>query len=275
MANPGNRANWDSENAGARLMSRVLGGSPRQHDHNDGNSKHDFDIRMSDGSLIALEVTQHVLAAREQQRGEIGKRRWQFPALRREWFTDVIQTASVIQLHQRLPGLLAELERQGVRNRTLTRAALSDPNGVTGVIDKQLSQLGILSCRSYRSDALQGSIYLDPLVEPSSSDVNSAAEVVTRHALRAEDNAHKLGLATSATERHLLIWVDHSALDARAAMEVGERSGQLPSEVPELPGEIDVAWLALTVVNPIVWRLDRSGWRTRGRIDESAGAFQV
>lgn len=267
--------NWDSEDARARLMSRLLGGIPRRHDYNDGTPRHDFDIRMPDGSVIALEVTQHVVFVREQQRGELGKRTWQFPDLQRDWFADVLQTASVRQLHQQLPGLLGLLERRSVRTRTLTRAALRGSGEVTGGIAGGLAQLGVLSCRSYEADAQHGSIYVDPLVEPTSSGVNSAAEVVTCHALSAKDNAYKLGRAGSAAERHLLIWVDHAALDASAAMQVGERHQQLPSDVPELPDEIDVVWLALSVVIPIVWRLDRSGWRTQGRIDESAHLRRV
>ncbi|WP_423919312.1 hypothetical protein [Candidatus Poriferisodalis sp.] len=224
---------------------------------------------MPDGSVTALEVTQHVVFAREQQRGEFDKRSWQFSELQSDWFADVVQTASVRRLHELLPGLLEQLERQGARKPMLTHAALRVPDEAIGIIDKGLAQLGVLSCRSYESDAPCGSIYLDPLVEPTSSDVDSAAEVVTRHALRAKDNARKLGLTSSATERHLLIWVDHAALDARAAMEHGERHQQHPSEVPELPDEIDIAWLALSVVNPIVWRLDHTRWQTLGRIEES------
>lgn len=275
MAATGSDDDWDSEDSGARLMSQILGGIPRRHDCNEGSPKHDFDICMPDDSVIALEVTQHVVFVREQQRGELGKRQWQFSGLQRDWFADVVQTASISRLHQQLPGILGELERQRVRTRTLTRAALRSPSTVTCVIDKELARLGVLSCRSYATDVSYGSIYLDPLVEPSSSDVNSAADVVIRHALDAEDNAFKLGLASTAAGRHLLIWVDHAALDVSAAMQIGERHQQLPTEVPELPGAIDVVWLVLSAMDPIVWRLDRSGWRSHGRINESVEAFEA
>lgn len=275
MAATGSYDDWDSEDSGARLMSQILGGIPHRHDRNEGSPKHDFDIHMPDDTVFALEVTQHVVFVREQQRGELGKRQWQFSGLQRDWFVDVVQTASISQLHQRLPGILGELERQSVRTRTLTRAALKRAGASIGIIDKELARLGVLSCRSYAAEASYGSIYLDPLVEPTSSDVNSAADVVRRHALGAKDNAFKLGLAGTAAERHLLIWVDHAALDVSAAMQVGEWHQQLPTEVPELPDAIDVVWLALSVVNPIVWRLDRSGWRSHGRINESVEAIEV
>jgi len=113
-------------------------------------------------------------------------------------------------------------------------------------------------------------VHIDQSVDPVWGDVNSAVPAIVRHAAERPDNAHKLGLATAAAERHLLIWVDHARLDVRAAMQVGERKNLLPDAVPDLPCEIDVVWLALAMANPIVWRLDRDGWRSIGRIGLTA-----
>lgn len=87
------------------------------------------------------------------------------------------------------------------------------------------------------------------------------------------DNAHKLGLATAAHERHLLIWVDHARLDVSAAMQVGERKNLLPDPVPDLPCKIDVVWLALAMANPIVWRWDRNDWRSAGMVAPMCGVL--
>ncbi len=105
-------------------------------------------------------------------------------------------------------------------------------------------------------------------------DVNSAATVVVRHVFERKDNACKLRRAALAAERHLLVGVDHAVLTANAAMQVGERKGLLPSEVPELPPEIDVVWLALSLDDRVLWRLDSDGWCSLGRpcLNSSSGA---
>ena len=270
MEEHGPGEDWDEEDAGARLMALVLGGRPRQYDFNGGTPKHDFDICMPDGSVIALEITEDKVQERENQRGAIEKLRWRFDDLSREWFVDLIDRVRVQSLNSQLPCLLGHLERDGITELIVPRVADDNDENTNACILQKLRCLGVHACRSYEPEGDSvGLVHIDQSVDPAWGDVDSAVAVVVRHVSERTDNAHKLRLARSATEHHLLIWVDHAALDARAAMEVGERHQQLPSEVPELPGEIDVAWLALSVVNPIVWRLDHTRWQTLGRIKES------
>ena len=261
----------DSEDAGADLISRVLGGTPRRHDHNDGEPKHDVDICTPDGSVIALEVTQHRVQEREDQRGAIEKLSWAFGALDRDWFLDLADTVRVRALYSELPSLLSQLEQAGTSDLVVRRAADdADEDTQTCTVEK-LRCLGVRSCRSYEARAAAGPVHIDQFVDSGWGSENSPAAAVRLHTVERGDNAYKLGLANSAAEHHLLIWVDHAALDVNAAMQRGERHSQLPSEVPDLPDEIDVAWLALAVPaeRPIVWRLDNDGWTSRGRCGTS------
>ena len=267
---------WASEDAGAQLMSRILRGTPRRHDHNVDDRSYDYDIHMPDGSVIAMEITQDMVQERENQRGAIKKLSWRFDDLGRDWFVDLSDRARVNDLHLRLPCLLGQLEREGVTGLVVPRVAREKVENTRAFLLQQFRSLGVHACRSYEpEDNSAGSIYIDQSVDPASFDVDSAAAAVLRHVSEREDNARKLGLASSAAERHLLIWVDHAALDASVAMQVGERRGLLPDEVLDLPCDIDVVWLALAVANPIVWRLDHCGWRSHGRIVGSVEAFEV
>ncbi|WP_419837830.1 hypothetical protein [Candidatus Poriferisodalis sp.] len=225
---------------------------------------------MPDGSVIALEVTQDMAQARENQRGALENLRWKFDQLGREWFVDLLDNAWVNDLHTRLPELLGQLERKGITELKVPRVAGGDDERTDAGTVGEFRDLGVLSCRSYESgDDSVGAVHTDQIVDAVWGDVNSATAVVARHVSERQDNACKLARAASAAERHLLIWVDQAVLAANAAMQVGERQGLLPSEVPELPPEIDVVWLALAMADPIVWRLDSAGWESRGRVDEA------
>ena len=70
------------------------------------------------------------------------------------------------------------------------------------------------------------------------------------------DNALKLSPSEDAAERHLFIWVLTDHFGAIAAMS----EPYLPTEMPNLPSDIDVVWLATGFDPPTVWRYDRSGW---------------
>ena len=270
MASTDARNNCDSEEAGKQLMERVLGGKARRHDRNDGEPKHDFDICMPDGSVIALEVTQDMAQARENQRGALEKLRWQFDQLGREWFVDIFDNARVNDLHARLPELLGQLERKGIAELNVPRVAGDHDERTDARTLCEFRYLGVLSCRSYEpGDDSVGAVRTNQFVDAVWGDAKSVAAVVVRHVSERRDNACKLARAASAAERHLLIWVDDAMLAASAAMQVGERKGLLPSEVPGLPPEIDVVWLALAMADPIVWRLDSAGWESRGCVDEA------
>ncbi|WP_419842780.1 hypothetical protein [Candidatus Poriferisodalis sp.] len=256
---------WDPEVAGARLVSQLEGGTAYRHDHNDGTSKHDFDISVSNNRAIALEVTQHVDSEREQQRGEIDKRDWDFPMLRQDWFADIVESARVGEMYKQLPNLLRQLETQGISDAGLGFTALRQPEIATNEIDRTLARLGVLNCRPYPAEAERGYIVLDTWNELTSFGVTTAAEAVRRHAWVRSDNRRKLGHASSANERHLFIWID-SATRPRVDIEVCHKRGELPNALPALPDEIDVVWLAVNFASPIVLRLNRDGWYPVPRI---------
>lgn len=261
---------WDPEEAGADLISRVLGGTPRRHDHNDGEPKHDFDICMPGRSEIALEVTQHLVQEREDQRGAIEALSWAFEVLDRDWFIDLTDSVQIRTLHSELPSSLSWLEQAGISDLIVRPVADDADEDAQGRIVKKLRCLGVRSCRSYSHESV-GKVHIDQAVDPAWGSEDSPAAAVRHHTVERADNTRKLGLATSAAERHLLIWVDHAALGINAAMQYGERHGRLPKDVPELPDEVDTVWLALavSVERPIVWRLDNAGWTSRGRCGTS------
>ena len=151
---------------GRRAIEQVLGGNARRHDRNEGESKHDLDICMPDGSVIALEVTQDMAQARENQRGALENLRWKFDQLGREWFVDLLDNAWVNDLHTRLPELLGQLERKGITELKVPRVAGGDDERTDAGTVGEFRDLGVLSCRSYESgDDSVGAVHTDQIVD--------------------------------------------------------------------------------------------------------------
>lgn len=247
---------WDSEVAGSRLMERVLNGVARRHDADKKQQAHDYDIELPDGAVIAVEITQHVPSHAIETDNLIVNRNWQFTCLERDWFVDVVAGAHVGTLHAELAQLLSQLEDGGIDQQAFTHAEARAAGA-------GLAALGVLSCRSYPPEDPVGRIHVHQETETQwIGDANSILEVVP---LVAERKAATLGNTHAATERHLLTWVDAASLSERFAME----TGRLPMRIPTLPDKVDTVWLALSIHQPILWRVDRTGWTDLGRIDDA------
>ncbi len=236
-------------------MERVLGGVSGRHDTERRQQAHDYDIRLPDGDVITLEVTQHVTETVIETDNLIAKRRWEFACLERDWFVDVVRGVRVETLHAKLPEFLKQLEDAGIDGQVFTHAEVRT--------DKvRLAALGVLSCRSYESHDPSRWVHVD---QQTAAQSHGGADTVVEAVRRiAQKKATTVGNAKAAIERHLLIWMDSTDLAVRSAME----GGKLPSCVPDLPEEVDVAWVALSVRQPILWRVDRTGWSYGGQIVE-------
>ena len=236
-------------------MEQVLGGVAHRHDTRRKQQAHDYDIELPDGTVIALEITQHVAESVIETDNLIAKHHWGFECLRRDWFVDVVAGVRVQELHAYLPKLLKQLEDARVERRAFSHSDIRAGQ-------QELAALGVLSCRSYESHEPVARVQVDQLTADPSHNGEATLESMVQNL--AQKKASTLGNACALTERHLLIWLDHTNLDGRSAMERGE----LPSRIPALPAEVDVVWLALSVRQPVLWRVDSTGWSNHGRIDQ-------
>lgn len=240
-------------------MERMLGGVAHLHDAGRRQQAHDYDIGLPNGAVVALEITQHVPEHALETDNLITRRNWEFTCLKRDWFVDVVAGVHVGTLHAKLPQFLSQLEDRGVDQQAFTYAEVRAAR--TGA-----AALGVLSCRSYPPDELVGRVHVHQ--ETEAQWIGDADTVLEMVQLVAQRKAATLGNAHTATERHLLIWVDATSLSERSAMEFG----RLPTRIPTLPDEVDVVWLALSLGQPILWQVDRTRWTNCGRIDDASEA---
>ena len=82
----------NNERDAADLVSSVIGGSPELHDTGRISGRHDYNIVMPNGSVIALEVTRHTSQADHEFQGVLKKekkRHWRFPNLTNDYSVTV------------------------------------------------------------------------------------------------------------------------------------------------------------------------------------------
>lgn len=245
---PRNRT-WDNEVSAAALVSVVLGGHPERTDTAGAQQTHDFDIVLTDGQVVALEVTREVDPAVRSQHALEDKLDWSsFDDLNGFWHVSVIEPCDVKALHSELPGVLAEMQLEGLTVVSLDRRA--EQHGTLA----KLRRLGAVAAVRLQ-DRSPGEIALNSAPIASSTAIDVPVDVANAHLSR-PDNVRKLR-AARADERHLFVWitVDRTAAVASFAL------GSLPTAPPLLPDGVDAVWLATAYEPPTVWRFHRvGGW---------------
>jgi hypothetical protein len=247
-----NRIEWDEEAAAASLLAEILGGTVQRrdgHDEQQRDSTHDLDVLLTDGTVIAVEVTQATSPAAQKQLTETTKRNWDFPHLHSQWYLSIRQPGTNIKrLHQTVPAILEALDDAGIEH--YERA---DPR-LTDTFHAQIAGLGIRGIARLGPASIPN-VLISGTARGGAYGPNSVADIVQDHASRA-DNAHKLSLA-DANSRHLFIWINADIGDAVAAM----YDPWMPTAMPALPSSIHEIWIATAYSPPTVWHYDQAEWR--------------
>ncbi len=250
---------WNEEDEAAQIVVGHLGGVATQRDPGGGSTPiHDFDVAVSAGQIVAVEVTRHTVPAEVEARAAVAGRDWKFPSLRYDWVIDMVGHYDVRVVHGRVPSLLEAVEAASLEAVQLGK----DPP--PGPASDALSALRALGARLlYRlSEATGGAgriiVGAAPVAGSTATDI--VVDVAEHHANLA-DNSAKLASA-SAQERHLFIWVESNHHQVVAAMGFEF----LPERPPIIPEHIDTVWLATAFHPAQVWRYVRGeGWEDLDR----------
>lgn len=251
------------EIAAASIVAMQLGGKAHSRDGvRAPEGMHDFDIELSDGRRVALEVTSAVNGAVISLQNTAFGQEWPAPELQSDWWIGIPQEASTTRLRSLRRTLVAELrilEAHGAPEIAPDWTDYGIPPELPPAVTRSVRALldsGIDWARSINSER-SGDAQLHFVFHGgASSDFEQLHRIVLE---RVTAKAPKL-VRADADERHLFVWLDGTYPDAELAV------GTLPppSPAPELPAEVDAIWLSTPPFgNPErLWVLTSSaGWR--------------
>lgn len=279
---------WRDEEDAARIVCTYMKGVAQRVDPGGGAvQSHDFDIALSDGRTVAVEVTRHNVQEALRTLAETSKRSWRFQELRNIWVVKTSLTFAVAPLHKEVADLLAELETAGIDSlhvrealfdETLHDDELDDDERQdrellertsTWRVAERLRSLGVRHVYQLsEADAGKGEVLVSDAPQVGSTGSSVVVNLLEYH-VHQQDNLRKLQAAYHRSERHLFVWVESSQHAAVAAIETttGRPYGAgLPDRSPSLPDVIDAVWAATAYQLARVWRYHRTeGWRDLGR----------
>jgi hypothetical protein len=273
------------EEAAGRVITRFLGGRFETVDPGGGAAQlHDLDVYLLDGRVAAVEVTRHNLPIALATLSETKKRSWAFGGLTNHWCVKTIVSPDVRKLHKELSGLLVALERAGVQNLVIRPELFDAERNVsqsmrqyrdvldaTGTADvgQRLFDLGVRHALAMdEASPGRGEVLLGEAPVAGTAAPSSISDAVAFHA-NLPDNRSKLSAAADRDQRHLFVWAESSRAEVVAAFHFAATFGSdgLPATAPQLPREVDVAWIATDEERARVCRYSRSnGWENLGRI---------
>lgn len=107
-------------------MARYTGGTSRSTDVPGAPDRTpDFAVDLSDGRVLAVEVTRHTDPVQVQRDAEVARREWRFPVLRHWWVLSVGPVVHVDALHAESGHLLSILEASGIDRDRFARITTS------------------------------------------------------------------------------------------------------------------------------------------------------
>lgn len=205
---------------------------------------HDFEIEVSDGPRIALEVTSSADEKVLSLLSAALKREWLGPGLANDWQIGIEHAAAPIDMRRLMAGavpILSVFESHGCLDVDIRvspqhrKPPTGTPQPVADAM-QGLFDLGAILARSLgpRRD-VEAKLFVSAHGGASSNHgrVNELVEAA------AASNAAKLA-AADVDERHLFVWLNASEADAELAIST---LGPPPSP-PALPPGVDVVWLA-------------------------------
>jgi hypothetical protein len=253
----------------ACIEAALWGVEARQHDDNSRGGMHDLDLIRDGDRFGAVEVT----AAADAESIELWKlvnqsgERWIEPSLSGGWTVCLLPAARAKQLRNRLPLLLGELERRGIKE--IGRRHRTDR------FDAVLSELGIVTAHQGGTD-FPGSIYLmiELPHERSGGFIGDTGDPLAAWLsgwLLERDQADNLAKLqrSGARERHLFLILPGFTTAPFTAAELLMRSNEtpLPTIPPELPSAVTHVWAMSTweTRHGLRWSPDH-GWSTFAKV---------
>lgn len=248
-------------------MAEALRVEVVQHDDGSRDGMHDLDIVRPD-RRDAVEVTAAADAESIQLWKLVNDRdeRWIEPTIDGGWYVILEPAARAKRILAELPGLLAEMERRGVREYRcrVTRLPILDP------LEKRAIELGIVNASQGGTD-YPGVIYLGihqgaertgGIVDPMSGELPPWVGAFLAEPQRADVLA-KLD-RSGALERHAFIILPAFTTAPFCVVDPLWR-GDAPSVAPALPAEVTHVWLASmwSVTTGLRW-CPVGGWLTFG-----------
>lgn len=249
----------DELNAGA-IVAQQLGGKLIERDGEVGS--HDFDVELGDGQIVALEITSARDAQVASLRSAAIDRPHSAPRLEASWWlgleedppidvkriaSGVVDHLAVLEQHQ-----LASVGGVGLAQRRPPPDAGAD----TAAACRALFALGVSYARRLPPEPGQVNELIFALHRAVGAGFGSLYALIEGCARK---KAPKL-IATSASARHLFVWVNGSAADAELAISTLAP----PAATPSVPAGIDVVWVATPGTGGQLWARLWSLWPPGG-----------
>ncbi len=244
-----------AEKLAQAIIEGILPGSKMSFRLDQSSSVHDYDLRLSDGRICAVEVTASVDHVIEQTNVAVLDSKKGGSAIRRklcqkDWLIHPASGARINLIRKKADEYLAAIESDGIE-RFFSRTDLR-PN-----VERIYEELGVesgavLPCKEpgYILIALPGG--------GGAMGPQRVFEAVRREAFKT-DNRNKLGKAGT-EERHLVVYVHPGNYLPWYSLLSFDPLGTYP----ELPNEITHVWAfteSRTAGNYVVWHADRaSAW---------------
>jgi hypothetical protein len=249
----------------------VLRGKPSSRDKPGAPDKtHDFDLRLNDGRMIALEVTSSTVPEVVAMWAAIDACDWQCAELTQSWSVSLVAAqrgevgANVKRFRKEGPRWLGVLEMEPspvfgdlVGGSPPAHFSAAGREAIAALRELQVHSASPIGTMTIAPRT----IGVGTIGPGGPSDGSSIIEELQR---AASANQEKL-LRSSGQERHLFLWVDSS--DSASATSMATFA--LPSRPPALDDCIDAAWVGMWMsgITPesqiqALWRWDRvAGWR--------------
>lgn len=252
------------ESSAGRIVAQQLGGEAHPRDVDGApDGTHDIDIVRPDGRRICLEVTSAADGATEALRRAALGREWKAPSLDHHWWLGVPNDPNT-RVKALMTGVVPHLEVLERHDIDQVggggRSGRCPPAGAhQEVADATQAVFALGADRATRLGPPkpgETALVMASLHGGASSNFDRLNELVAECA---HAKVEKLAAATG-DERHLFVWMRSSVADAELAM----ATLPPPENVPVLPDDIDVVWVATGPESPDalrgrLWRLEPPG----------------
>jgi len=245
-----------SEAVSKRVLEAILPGASLVYRTAQAHGEYDFDLRYSDGTVAAVEVTaavdqtltETIAAVRSKKKGGSIINA---SACKKSWLIFPAKGASINKIRTAADGCLAHLEREGIDSFHCVSASPSVRNICCQL---QVTGGGVICSET------EPTIQIAFPIGGGAVAAATASKTGERESWK-PDNRKKLGAATTA-ERHLVVYLDAGNGLPWTAL----TSFAPPSTVPGIPDEVTNLWLIGHTENEnqfVVWYASRNEiWRS-------------
>lgn len=254
---------FDEELFAATLVAGLLDGRPERRDVPGAPPRtHDYDIYLTDGRVVALEVTSSATPALKSMWAAISKDEWDASTLRRSWTLLLREpnewyVPNIKQLRGKAVACLEILEQADVErfgsSSSLARGDVDVRNAMFA-----LANLGVTDGASCTVEGESPRIVFGSASGVGFGDPYALNWVVEKAVI---ENVGKLR-QSGRDALHLFVWLDWTDRGAQYNVMMG----RVPDRPPELPADIAAVWVtphgiyAPGVQPTWLWKAMSTGW---------------